>query len=475
MPLPENCAILAGMNTNMEKIIVARAEHGISRSLMSPNGVKVLYKLKEQGFTAYLVGGGVRDLLLGREPKDFDVVTDATPSQLKKLFRNCRLIGRRFRLAHLHFQDEIIEVATFRSAADAPPEEVREPALQDAAPDQERDGRRHGHGPRMLKSEDGMVLRDNVFGTPEEDAVRRDFTVNALFYNIADFTIIDHVGGIEDLKNGLIRTIGDPLVRFTEDPVRMIRAVRFASMLGFNIEARTEAAISELSGSINKATPPRLYEEVLKLLMMGAGERTYQMMRHCGLFEPLFPDFDAWLARETEGFPHARVGKGLEWVDERLARGAQVSPPLLLAVMFGEYLEEKIAAFRAAGAPPQQAAEMAIASFAGELAATVAVPNRVLVAVREILSCQQRFQKTPGRNGRGVVGRAVFPDALAYLGFLEQLSPGKKSLAQWWQRFADEQPLAAGEEAPSPATTKAPGKKRRRRRGRKKPGAATPE
>lgn len=466
------------MNTNMEKLIIPRAEHCISRSLLSPNGVKILYKLKEQGFTAYLVGGGVRDLLLGREPKDFDVVTDATPSQLKKLFRNCRLIGRRFRLAHLHFQDEIIEVATFRSAADAPPEESPEVSPQPAPearvsePERDREAR-HASGPKMLKSEDGMVLRDNVFGTPEEDAVRRDFTVNALFYNVADFSIIDHVGGMEDLKNGVIRTIGDPLVRFTEDPVRMIRAVRFAAMLGFNIEERTASAMTELSSTINKATPPRLYEEVLKLLMLGAGERTYQMLRHCGLFEPLFPHFDAWLSRESEGFPHVRVGKALDWIDERIGKGVPVSPPLLVALMFGEYLEDKVAGARKAGASPQQATEMAVAEFAGELAATVSIPNRVLVAVREILSCQQRFQKTPGRNGRGVVGRTIFPDALNYLRFIEELSPGKRSLADWWQGYAAEQPspevAPAQGEAPQ---TEAPGKRKRKRRRRRKPAAA---
>jgi poly(A) polymerase len=469
------------MNTNMEKLIIPRDEHCISRSLLSPNGVKVLYKLKEQGFTAYLVGGGVRDLLLGREPKDFDVVTDATPSQLKKLFRNCRLIGRRFRLAHLHFQNEIIEVATFRSAADAPPEDAPElspePADQARVIERERGERgresRHPSGPKMLKNEDGMVLRDNVFGTPEEDAVRRDFTVNALFYNVADFSIIDHVGGMEDLKNGVIRTIGDPLVRFTEDPVRMIRAVRFAAMLGFNIEERTASAMTELSGTINKATPPRLYEEVLKLLMLGAGERTYQMLRNCGLFEPLFPQFNAWLSRESEGFPHARVGKALDWIDDRIGQGVQVSAPLLIALMFGEYLEEKVAGFRKAGAPPQQATDAAIAEFAGELAPTVAIPNRVLIAVREILSCQQRFLKTPGRNGRGVVARTIFPDALSYLRFMEELSPGKRSLADWWQGYAAEQPLpevaTAQGEAPQ---TEAPGKKKRRRRRRRKPAAA---
>ena len=451
---------------------------------MSPNGVKVLYKLKEHGFIAYLVGGGVRDLLLGREPKDFDVVTEATPAQLKKLFRNCRLIGRRFRLAHLHFHDEIIEVATFRSTVDAAeaaaeeaPEVTQEPPELSEAEllEQEREGRRRGHhhGPKMLKSEDGMVLRDNVFGTPEEDAIRRDFTVNALFYNIADFSIIDHVGGMEDLRNGLIRTIGDPMVRFTEDPVRMIRAIRFASMLGFNIEPRTEAAIEALCGTINKATPPRLYEEVLKLLLMGAGERTFQMMRHNGLFEPLFPHFDAWLSRESDCYPHVRVGKALEWADDRIGQGIAVSPPLLIALMFGEYLEEKIAQFRDEGLPPQQATDAAVAAFAGELSATVAVPNRVMVAVRDILNLQHRFQKTPGRNGRGVLARPVFHDALQYLRFMEQVTPPKRSLAEWWERYAAQQLQGGAPEAPVGETAaEAPKKKRHRRRRRKKPAPA---
>jgi poly(A) polymerase len=517
------------MKENPKTVIIPRAEHGISRSLLSPNGVRVLYKLKEHGFTAYLVGGGVRDLLLGREPKDFDVATDATPTQLKKLFRNCRLIGRRFRLAHLHFHDEIIEVATFRSAMDPtaePEEEAAEGAVAEAGDaeaaaepesspfpasileevpqqglsnaavsgeegasgaskeeaeklheDRDHRRRRHRHhtlGPRMLKSEDGLVLRDNVFGTPEEDAVRRDFTVNALFYNVADFSIIDHVGGMEDLKNGLIRTIGDPMVRFTEDPVRMIRAIRFASMLGFNIEPETEAAIEELCGTINKATPPRLYEEVLKLLLLGAGERTYQLMRHSGLFQPLFPHFDNWLTRETDGFPHARVGKALEWADEQIARGISVSPSLLLALMFGEYLEEKIERFRDAGAPQQQAADMAVAEFAGELAPTVAVPNKVLLAVREIISSQYRFQKTPGRNAKGFVGRIVFPDALQYLRFMETIVPVKRSLADWWDRFANEQTgqVQGGTEGAAEEASEAPRKKKRRRRRRKKPAAA---
>ncbi|UFS72043.1 polynucleotide adenylyltransferase PcnB [Geomonas sp. RF6] len=455
------------MSTIMNKntTIIPRPQHCISRSLLSPNGLKVLYKLKENGYTAYLVGGGVRDLLLGREPKDFDIATNATPGELKKLFRNCRLIGRRFRLAHLHFQDEIIEVATFRSAAEPAPEEEPEP--QHEPEHVEREGRRHHHhGPRMLKSDEGVVLRDNVFGTPEEDAFRRDFTVNALFYNIADFSIIDHVGGMEDLKAGVIRTIGDPATRFTEDPVRMIRAVRFAAMLGFTIEEETRKAIVEMAPAINRATPPRLFEEVLKLLLLGAGESTYQLLRHIGLFEPLFPHFDAWLTRESEGFPHARVGKALEWIDARIDEGEVVSPALLIALMFGEYLEERNQYFRDEGAPPQQATEMAVAQFAGELATTVLIPNRVLVAVREILGSQYRFQKTPGRNAPGFVGRRVFPDALRYLGFMEELNPPKRSLHEYWKSYASGVIMKAPHDAEEGA---APQKKKRRRRRRRKP------
>ena len=233
-------AIGLGISNSMKKspkksgsVIITREEHGISRKLMSPNALRVLYRLKDNGFVACLVGGCVRDLLLGREPKDFDVVTNATPNEVKRLFRSCRLVGRRFRLAHIHFKEELIEVATFRTqASDEPePEAVETRKMENR--------QRH---PRMLKDDDGMILRDNVYGTPGEDALRRDFTVNALAYDIADFSIIDYVGGLADLGAGIIRTIGDPEVRFQEDPVRMLRAVRFAAQLGFTMEEETRKA-----------------------------------------------------------------------------------------------------------------------------------------------------------------------------------------------------------------------------------------
>jgi poly(A) polymerase len=233
-------------------VIVTRPEHGISRKLMNQNALRILYRLKDNGYAGYLVGGCVRDLLLGREPKDFDVVTSATPNEVKRMFRNCRLIGRRFRLAHLHYGDEIIEVATFRSqAADEPEtEQAQETKPQGAKNPEHR--QRH---PRSLKDDDGMVLRDNVFGTPEEDAQRRDFTVNALLYNIVDFSIIDYTNGLADLNAGLIRTIGDPDVRFQEDPVRMLRAVRFAALLGFSIEEKTRTALVAAADTIVRAAP----------------------------------------------------------------------------------------------------------------------------------------------------------------------------------------------------------------------------
>jgi poly(A) polymerase len=200
----------------MEPVVLKRPEHIVSRKNISSAAIKVLYRLKDEGYTSYIAGGGVRDLLLDRRPKDFDVATNATPEEIRKMFRNCRLIGRRFRLAHILFRGEIIETATFR------------------APVPEDDGE---HSDKIFRTGDeGMVMRDNVFGTPEQDALRRDFTVNALFYNIADFSIIDYAGGLKDLKKKIIRVIGDPDTRFTEDPVRMIRAARFAGTLGFEIE-----------------------------------------------------------------------------------------------------------------------------------------------------------------------------------------------------------------------------------------------
>lgn len=443
-------------------VIIPRSEHPISRSLVSPNAIKVLYRLRENGFIAYLVGGCVRDLLLGREPKDFDVVTNATPNQVKKVFRNCRLIGRRFRLAHLHFHDEIIEVATFRSSQ---PEEVEIDAEKAEAAAAGPDADRH-RPPRHLRSEEGVILRDNVFGTPAEDALRRDFTVNALIYDIADFSIIDHVGGMADLERGVIRTIGDPRVRFTEDPVRMLRAARFAAMLGFAMEAETWEAILELAPTITRSAPPRLYEEILKLFLLGEGEKNYQLLRQTGLFDHLFPSFSRWLERETDGFPHAWISRALEWVDGRIGGGIKVSPPLLIALLFSEYLEEKASFFRQEGCPHQEALNLSIAEFLGELAPTVLIPHKTGLAVRDILASLHRFRKIPGKRATVFVARPGFGDALDYLRFVSEVTGEERKICVWWEKFAQENPVPQAGEGAARDGAVPKRRPRRRRSGR---------
>ena len=441
-------------------LIIPRSDHPISRAMLSPNALKILYRLRDNGHTAWLVGGCVRDLLLGREPKDFDVATDAVPGRIKKLFRNCRLVGRRFRLAHLHFRDEIIEVSTFRAHTLKENEEGEREAGAEAD-----DGAGTSRHPRRLVSEEGVVLRDNVFGTPAEDALRRDFTVNALAYNIADFSIIDYVGGMEDLRSGVIRTIGDAGARFTEDPVRMLRAVRFAALLGFDIEEATWRALVENAPAITLSTAPRLYEEALKLFLSGEGERTYQLMRRGGLFAPLFPGLDVWLEQETEGFPHARLGRDLEWIDRRVSGGEKVSPPLLLSLMFGEYLEEAAARLRGQGIPPQEAMNGAVAGFLGAQAPLVAIPHRVGVAVRDILAMQNRLRKIPGKRPERVLGRSCFPEALAYLRCRCEITGEDGGLSAWWERFVRENVIPPTEKQGKDPKA---GRPRRRRRGKKK-------
>jgi poly(A) polymerase len=484
---------------SIKPVIIPRAQHPLSRTWISPNAIRVLYRLREHGHLAYLVGGGVRDLLLGREPKDFDIATDARPNEVKKIFRNCRLIGRRFRLAHIHFRDEIIEVATFRSAisdepeagipsdrksgtavaAEAPPPAGSMPA-ETVHPERPRP-------PRMLMSEHGMILRDNVFGTPEEDAIRRDFTVNALFYNIADFSVIDYVGGMEDLRRGLIRIIGDPSVRFTEDPVRMVRAVRFAAMLGFEIEERTHAALLELQDKVSLASNARMYEEVQKLFLLGEGERVFQLMRKTGLFGAIFPHVNAWLDREEDGFPHVRVGKALEWVDVCVQSGKKVEPQVLFALMFGQYIEEKWKRLRDRDTVPLDALDKAVAEFLGETAPRVQIPKRVVLAVRDMIWNQGRFEKTSGKQPLYFLRRPGFQEAFEYLRFTSELTGERRELRMWWKEFIRIHGMAAPGETVRPGVTvlqerkpHPPGRpektdRRRRRPRRRRSGGPKPQ
>src|SRR6476659_6118605 len=262
--------------------VVARSEHSISRRDIDPDALKVLYRLHEHGYTAYLVGGSVRDLLLGRRPKDFDIGTSAHPHQIKKLFRNCWIIGRRFRLAHVRFGPKTIEVATFRRGV--LPETENVPALIEGAepplPAEDEGG----------SDEERLIHRDNTFGTPEEDAFRRDFTINALFYDIATFSIIDYVGGLQDIRDGLIRCIGDPNERFQEDPVRMLRAIVFASRLNFTLDRPIVDAIATHRSLLGTASPSRLIEEYYKILRSGYAEQTFRGLAEHRLLDAVTPE-----------------------------------------------------------------------------------------------------------------------------------------------------------------------------------------
>ena len=329
----------------------------------------------------------------------------------------------------------------------------------------------------MLKTEDGMILRDNVFGTPEEDAIRRDFTVNALFYNIADFSVIDYVGGMEDLSRGMIRLIGDPMVRFTEDPVRMVRAVRFAALLGFEIEPATLQALLELRDRVALASPSRMYEEVLKLFLKGEGEKTYQLLRKTGLFGVIFPALNTWVDTESDGFPHIWIGKSLEWVDTCVQAGRQVPPHILFGLMFGQYMEERARQLRASGSAPLEALTGAVSAVLSEQAARVQIPKKTGLAMRDMYWNQQRFEKREGKNPRYFLRRPGFSDAFEYLRFTAETTGEQQELRAWWKEFIRTHPVTASEEQEVLANREKRGRPRRRRRrgGKGRPRGPVPK
>ncbi len=428
---------------SVQPVTIPRPEHAISRASISPGALKVLYRLKDAGFHSYLVGGGVRDLLLGREPKDFDVGTDATPDEIKGLFRSCRLIGRRFRLAHVRYGHEVIEVATFR-------------ACLDSAADDDDAVRAH--------SEDGRILRDNVYGSLEDDVWRRDFTVNALYYDIRDFSVIDYVGGLEDLKAGTLRLIGDPEQRYREDPVRMLRAVRFAAKLGFRIHAHSEAAIYELGHLLRDIPPARLFEEILKLFLGGCAVATFELLRHYNLFQYLFAMTEEALGWEEQGFPITFVLRALENTDQRLAEGKPVTPAFLFAALLWEPMRLRARELHDQGATPLEASQLAGNQVTAEQVQVSSLPKRFSLPMREIWNLQVRFERRRGKAPYRLLEHPRFRAAYDFLLLRTETGEQTAELAEWWTEF---QTLNAEQrdKLVAPAATK----KRRRRPRRRKP------
>lgn len=396
----------------MEPILVKRPDHNVSRKGISSAAIKVLYHLKDEGYTSYLAGGGVRDLLLGRNPKDFDVATNATPEQIRKIFRNCRLIGRRFRLAHILFRGEIIETSTFR------------------APVPLDEGESNFSENTFKTGATGMVTRDNIFGTPEEDAMRRDFTINALFYNIADFSVIDYAGGLEDLKKKIIRVIGDPDKRFAEDPVRMIRAARFAGTLDFEIEPEAYASICRNNELLAHAAPSRMYEEVQKLFFCGHAKQVFLWLEKTDLLHPMFHDFSHWI--DEDKARHDWVIHTLEQMDRWRKAGLQVHPALLFALIFGEYHEFLIEKQIEEGASPHDAARNAIHAHLKGMCKNVQVPKNAIFQVSDIMSNQLRFHKTKGRHPQRFMQSRGFLDAFLYFKFSSKAHKRNQELLDYW-------------------------------------------
>jgi poly(A) polymerase len=437
---------LEARSSKSQPIVIPRPAHNVSRADISPNAVKVLYRLRDAGHRACLVGGGVRDLLLGREPKDFDIATDARPEQVHALFRNCRLIGRRFRLAHVQFGQEIIEVATFRACGEIGDE---------------------GDGPAVERTKDGRILSDNVYGSIEDDAWRRDFTINALYYDIADFAVLDYVGGMTDLEAGLIRLIGDPGERYHEDPVRMLRAVRFAAKLGFRLDPATEAPLQRLGHLLEQIPPARLFDEILKLFISGSAIQTFELLRHYRLFGWLFPATERCLNRQQHHYPKTLLVRALANTDQRLAEGKPVHPAFLFAALLWEPFRERLQHLEAEGLDVHEAQQAAAEAVVQAQIRHASLPRRYSLPMREIWEMQQRLTCITGKRPLRLLTHPRFRAAYDFLLLRGEADESAMELADWWTRL-----LAQDENGRNRMTQPATSAKKNKPRRRRKPRSA---
>ena len=410
--------------------------------------MKVLYRLHNAGFRAFLVGGSVRDALLGLHPKDFDIATDAHPEEVKALFSNCRLIGRRFRLAHVRFGREIIEVATFRAAS----------TLED--------------DPDVAHDIEGRILRDNVYGNIEEDVWRRDFTCNALYYNIADFSIWDYVGGVDDVRRRRLVLIGDPDKRLREDPVRMLRAVRFAAKLQFHIDESVARATAERRTLLRNVPPARLFDEFLKMFQSGHARETFDLLREHKLFQELFPETEEAIDRE-ESFLRF-VTAALDNTDHRVAEGQSVTPMFLLGVFLWAPVQRHARRLQAKEKLSDTLAlGLAAQDIVGIQQSRVSMPRRFTGPMREMLALQPRFENRHGRRGIKFLEHRRFRAAYDLMMLRAEVGEVDRGTADFWtdvQTQNEEQRMASFELAGKAKS----GRSRRRPRRRRPPQANNP-
>ena len=445
-PQAETLLNSSGTQERRKPKIIPRPAHNVSRAEISKSALKVLYRLHKAGFQAFLVGGGVRDALLELHPKDFDIATDAHPEEIKALFGNCRLIGRRFRLAHIRFGREVIEVATFRASADGNVKHV------DVAHDDE-----------------GRILRDNVYGSIEDDVWRRDFTCNALYYNIADFSIWDYVGGLKDIENRRLVLIGDEHKRLREDPVRMLRAVRFAAKLDFDIDAKTAAAMGELTELLANVPAARLFDEFLKLFQAGHAEKTFALLRKYKLFAQLLHETDDELERDDKFLKF--VNAALVNTDKRVAADKSVTPMFLIGVFLWAPIRRHAEKLRSRE-KMSEAQSLALAAYevVGLQQSRISIPKRFTAPMREMIALQPRFEVMKGKRGLKLLEHRRFRAAYDFIMLRVRVGELEDDVGHFWtevQTQNAQQRAASFQIGPKPGAGQ-----RRRRPRRRRPASA---
>ena len=396
--------------------ILSSRQHSLHRNDLSRHAVSVVERLQHAGYEAYVVGGCVRDLLLDLDPKDYDVATSATPEQVRAEFRNARVIGRRFKLVHVHFGREIIEVATFRANH---PEEDDDEASHLAS-----------------RNESGRILRDNVYGSLEDDAQRRDFTINALYYDPSTERILDHTHGVHDIRNRLIRLIGDPEQRYQEDPVRMLRAVRFAAKLDFEIEQHSAEPIADLADLLNDVPSARLFDEIIKLFLSGKAERTFDLLLEHDLFAPLFPA-SAEALEDNPEYTDTLIRNALANTDQRIAQGKPVTPAFLFAALLWPALPARVAEAQARGLPPIPAMQDAAHELIWEQCQRTAIPKRFTMPMREIWDMQERLPRRQGRRADQLLDNPRFRAGYDFLLLRESAGEQTDGLGEWWTDYQE--------------------------------------
>jgi poly(A) polymerase len=430
--------------------VLAPAQHGIPENKISSNAMRVIERLHEAGYAAYIVGGGVRDMLLDLRPKDFDVATDATPEQVRQVFRHSRIIGRRFRIVHVMFGRDMIEVTTFRG--------------HHSNAESARDGEAH---------DSGLLLRDNVYGSIEEDAIRRDFTVNALYYGV-DHQVRDYCNGMRDIQKRLIHIIGDPETRYREDPVRMLRAVRLAAKLNFTIEKSTATPIARLAPLLNDISNARLFDEMIKLFMGGCAVKTFELLYEHKLFQTMFPGPARLL--EPNNYSDTLIRQALANTDDRIRRDLRVTPAFLCAAILWPALQQQKQHAEHEGLPPHQALQKAAQKVISEQVKRIGIPKRFTLPMQEIWDLQWQLTRRTGGRAERALEHPRFRAAYDFLLLREQAGEDLHGLGQWWTAYQEadaeqRQHLQNDANSSQDAGTRKP--RRRNNRNRRPPAASS--